>query len=107
MRRFLLAILALTTACGPRRVEVRTAPTSSNQSLEVSNDLTQAVNVYVTVAGSDTFLRQVPAKTAQVVPLPGLNAGTTVSFKAVTVDGTRTFTRENVSLSGTYPFPLP
>jgi len=59
------------------------------------------------VGGSDTFLRQVPAKTSQAVPLPGLNPGTTVSLKAVTVDGTRTFTRNNVSLSGSYPFALP
>ena len=75
MRLFLIAALLLATACGPRRVEVRTAPSGSNQSLLVNNDLPQAVNVYVTVAGSDTFLRQVPAKTSQTVPLPGLNAG--------------------------------
>src|SRR6266513_57601 len=107
MRLVVIGALFVVAACGPRRVEVRTAPTTANVSLQVSNDLPQAVNVYVTVAGSDTFLRQVPAKTAQSVPLPGLNPGTTVSFKAVTVDGTRTFTRNNVALSGSYPFALP
>jgi hypothetical protein len=30
-----------------------------------------------------------------------------VSLKAVTLDGVKTYSRDNVTLSGTYVFPLP
>lgn len=96
------------TACGPRQVEVRTAPTTQSQlQLRVSNNLTQAVNVYVTQGGIDTFLRQVSGNATEMVPVQGVSPGTTVTLKAVTIDGSRTFTRANVSLTGTYNFPVP
>ncbi|NUO38024.1 MAG: hypothetical protein HOQ31_05395, partial [Gemmatimonadaceae bacterium] len=46
----LLALaLAASAACGPRQVEVRTAPTATTeQSVRITNSLSQAVNVYVT-----------------------------------------------------------
>ncbi|HVX38026.1 MAG TPA: hypothetical protein VHB25_00540 [Gemmatimonadaceae bacterium] len=95
-------------ACGPRQVEVRTAPTAASQlQVRVSNNLTQAVNVYVTQSGVDTFLRQVSANSQTLVPVQGVAAGTTVTLKAVTIDGTKTYTRDNVVLSGTYNFPVP
>jgi hypothetical protein len=105
-----IAILALVAACHPRAVEVRTAPTTSAQaqtSVQVKNGLNQAVNVYVTQAGTDMFLRQVPANSTSTVPVQGVSAGTSVTLKAVTVDGVRTFQRKNVTLTGTYLFPLP
>lgn len=97
-----------TTGCAPRQVEVRTAPTQPTQvSVQVTNRLAQAVNVYVTSGGSDTFLRQVDGNSNVTIPVQGFAPGTTVSLKAVTVDGTKTYTRDNVVLSGTYQFPLP
>lgn len=97
-----------TTGCAPRQVEVRTAPTQPTQvSVQVTNHLSQAVNVYVTSGGSDTFLRQVDGNSTVTVPVQGFAPGTTVSLKAVTVDGTKTYTRDNVVLSGMYQFPLP
>ena len=96
------------TACGPRQVEVRTAPTAQSQlQLRVSNNLTQPVNVYVNQNGIDTFVRQVGGNATEMVPVQGVPAGTTVTLKAVTIDGARTFTRANVVLTGTYNFPIP
>lgn len=95
-------------ACGPRQVEVRTAPTQATQvSLQVNNTLDQAVNVYVSSGGTDTFLRQVSAKSNVTIPVQGFAAGSTVTLKAVTVDGVHTYTRNNVVLNGTFAFPLP
>lgn len=102
--------VATTAACGKRAVEVRTAPpvqTQAQVSIQVNNSLTQAVNVYVVANGAETFLRQVPASSTTAVPVPGVTPGATVGLKAVTLDGARTFSRNNVVLSGTFVFPLP
>lgn len=103
------AVVAVgSVGCGPRQVEVRTAPTQATQvSVEVQNNLSQAVNVYVSSAGTDTFLRQVGAKSTVTVPVQGFAPGSAVSLKAVTVDGVHTYTRDNVVLTGSYTFPLP
>lgn len=107
----LLALaLAVTTACGPRQVEVRTAPstTSAEQSVQITNNLSQAVNVYVTTAGSsEIFLRQIPANTVEKVPVQGVSSGTSVTFKAVTVDGARTYQSRSVALSGLFVWGVP
>ena len=109
--RIHVAIVALgvtLAACGPRQVEVRTAPTTASQlQVRVSNNLTQPVNVYVNQAGIDTFLRQVGGNSQIMVPVQGVAPGTTVTFKAVTIDGTKTYSRDNVVLTGTYNFPVP
>jgi hypothetical protein len=95
-------------ACGPRQVDVRTAPAEATAvTLQVNNNLNQAVNVYTTVGGTDTFLRQVGANQTVTIPVPGVAAGSTVTLKAVTVDGVRTYTRQNVTMNGTFVFPLP
>jgi hypothetical protein len=101
----LAAALVLSSACGPRQVEVRTAPTSAQteQSVRVTNNLSQAVNVYVTTSGGgELFLRQIPANTVEVVPVPSVAPGTMAIFKAVTVDGARTYQSQSVALSGQF-----
>ena len=116
MKRFLSAITlatavcatTLVAACGPRQVEVRTAPTEqASVSVQVNNTLSKAVNVYVTLNGTDTFLRQVSAKSQATIPVQGFAAGSSVTLKAVTVDGVDTYSKPNVVLNGTYVFPLP
>jgi hypothetical protein len=100
--------IAALAACGPRQVEVRTAPTQESQiSVSVNNTLNQAVNVYATVGSTDTFLRQVGPKQSVTIPVQGFASGTSVTLKAVTVDGVHTYSRQNVTLSGTYNFPIP
>ena len=104
----LLAASVTLAACSPRQVDVRTAPTQATAvSLQVNNTLSQAVNVYVTVSGSDTFLRQVGANSNATIPVQGIATGTTVTLKAVTVDGSKTYSRPNVTLNGTFVFSLP
>ena len=106
------ASLIVATACGPRQVEVRTAPqsteTANTPSVQLTNNLSQAVNVYVNVSGgSELFLRQVPANTVEKVPVNGVASGTTVSFKAVTVDGSRTYQSRSAALSPMFLWSVP
>lgn len=105
---FVLA-LAMLAACGPRQVEVRTAPsTPTEQAVQVTNNLSQAVNVYVARAtGSELFLKQVSSNTAEKVPVPGVPSGTSVTFKAVTVDGSRTYQSRTVMLTGLFVWSIP
>ena len=106
--RLLSALVVSTVACGPKQVEVRTAPTqTSGPSVQVSNHLAQPVNVYVTIAGTDTYLGQVGANGSQTLAIPGLAPGSSVDLKAVTVDGRHTYPRTNVSLAGQYLFSIP
>jgi hypothetical protein len=108
MKTIALGLLIALSACGPRQVEVRTAaPAPAESALQVTNNLTQAVNVYVTYNGSDQFVQQVKPATSLRLPVRGIPAGSTVSLKAVTVDGTRTYDRQNVVLNGTYLLTVP
>lgn len=105
---FATLALALVTACGPRQVEVHTGPQPVTEvTLRVTNNLTQAVNVYVVNSGNDVFLKQVAANAAESMTVPGISAGTTVSLKATPVDGSRTYTRDNVQLTGLYEWQVP
>ena len=108
----LAAGLAVATACGPRQVEVRTAPAAADTlgtpSVQLTNNLSQAVNVYVNVSGgTELFLRQVPANTVEKVPVNGVASGSTVSFKAVTVDGSRTYQSRSSALSPSFLWSVP
>jgi hypothetical protein len=110
LRVSLLALaLAVGAGCGPRQVEVRTAPTTaSEQAVQITNNLSQAVNVYVTTPSSgEMFLRQIPANTVEKVPVQGVASGTNVTFKAVTVDGARTYQSRSVALSGVFVWGVP
>ena len=108
LRYLLVAAALMTGACGPRQVEVTTgAQPAADISIRLTNNLSQAVNLYVTSGGTDVFLKQVAANGVEVVPVKGINAGTTVTLKARTVDGTRTYTRDNVYLSSNYEWRVP
>ena len=108
MPRMISAFLVLVAACGPRQVEVRTAPPQpSQQAIQLTNGLSQPVNVYVNYNGNDQFIQQVRANTALRLPVTGVPNGSTVTLKAVTVDGAHTYTRPNVVLSGTLDFSVP
>jgi hypothetical protein len=109
---FVTTAFALASACGPRQVEVRTAPESTSTStapaVQLTNNLSQAINVYVNVSGgTELFLRQVPANTAEKVPVSGVANGSTVSFKAVTVDGSRTYQSRQAPLSPLFTWSVP
>jgi hypothetical protein len=103
-----LSMLAF-VACGPRQVEVRTGPEpATDVSIHLTNNLSQAVNVYVQSGGNDIFVRQVAANSVEHLPVAGVPAGSTVNLRAVTVDGRSTYTKNNVMLSSTmYDWRLP
>jgi len=102
-----LSMLAL-AACGGRQVEVRTGPEpATDVALRVTNNLSQAVNVYVVSGGNDIFVKQVASNSVETVPVVGVPAGATVNLRAATVDGTRTYTKNNITLSTMYDWRLP
>jgi hypothetical protein len=100
-------LLAAATACGPRAVDVRTSPAKAETSVRVTNTLGQAVNVYVLSGDNEIFLRQVPANAEARLPVPNVPSGSTVRLRAVTIDGSRTYTSDSVVLQGTYPWRVP
>jgi hypothetical protein len=103
-----VVLLAVATAgCGPRNVEVGTAPSRPETNVRVTNTLGQAVNVYVLSGDNEIFLRQVPANSEARLPVPGVASGSTVRLRAVTIDGSRTYTSDSVVLQGTYPWRVP
>jgi hypothetical protein len=104
----MLGLAVLATACGPRQVEVRTGPQPvSEVTLRVTNNLSQAANIYVVNGGTSVFLKQVAANSAESMNVPGISAGSTVELKATPVDGSRSYTRDNVTLSGLYEWRIP
>ncbi|HJQ54090.1 MAG TPA: hypothetical protein VJ825_09620 [Gemmatimonadaceae bacterium] len=109
MRALMLSLsLVVVAACSGRQVEVRTGPEpAADVALHVTNNLSQAVNVYVVSGTNDIFLKQVAANTVEHIPVSGVAAGSTVNLRAVTVDGTRTYTKNNVTLNSMYDWRLP
>ena len=80
---------------------------ATDVAIHLTNNLSQAVNVYVVSGGNDIFLKQVAANSVEHIPVAGVPAGATVNLRAVTVDGTRTYTKNNVTLSSMYDWRLP
>ena len=108
MRGTIAAALLLLAACGPRQVEVRTAPTQTAEvAIEFTNNLSKAVNVYVNSGGSDLFVRQVPANTTDHLPVPGVSAGTVVTLKATPVDGSQGYSKAGVTMTEMVTWRVP
>ncbi len=107
MRFLLAAFLVVAVACS-RQVVVETAtPAASNASLKVTNNSTQAISVYATATGTELFLATVQANSTEVIPVPGSISGSTVRLRAALADGSRSYTRDNVTLSGVYEWRVP
>ncbi len=113
MRSILVALAVLaTTACGSmmggRQVEVTTgAEPASEVGIHMTNNLTQAVNVYVVTGGTDMFLKQVSANSVEHIPVRGVSPGATATLKATTVDGQRTYTRANITMTSMFEWRVP
>lgn len=104
----LLLLAAAVPACGPRKVEVRTAPTQSAEvAIHFTNNLSKAVNVYVNTGGSDQFVRQVAANTTEHLPVQGIAAGTVVTLKATPVDGSSGYSRSGVTMTDMVTWRVP
>ncbi|HEX8716114.1 MAG TPA: hypothetical protein VF722_03980 [Gemmatimonadaceae bacterium] len=102
MKTFVAIALMVVVAGCSRKVKVNTAPApaaAADVSFEVSNNLTQPVNVYVTSGGTDILAGQVGPNSTQALSARGVPSGSMVTLKARTVDGTRTYTKDGVSFS--------
>jgi hypothetical protein len=101
-------LLFVAVGCGPRQVEVRTAPTQSAEvAIHFTNNLSRSVNVYVNTGGSDLFVRQVGPNTTEHLQVPGVTAGTRATLKATVVDGSNTYTRSNVTMTDMVTWRVP
>lgn len=108
----ILAAIVLTTAtvgCAPRQVQVETGtPANSEVALRVTNNLSQAVNVYISGGSTtDIFVKQIGANSAEWVPVQGFSAGSIVTLRARTVDGARTYHKDNIRLESMYEWRVP
>jgi hypothetical protein len=108
MRILTMVLLAAAlTACN-RKVEVNSAPApASGMAVHLTNNASQAVNAYVTSSGNDLFIGQVAANSEKTLPVSGISSGTSVTLKARTADGSRTYTKDNVSLSSSTEWTVP
>jgi len=101
------ALLVSGAACAPRAVTVSTGDQPASEvSLRVTNDLSQAINVYIRSGASDVFVKQVAANTVEWVPVQGFRAGTSVTLVARPVSGSPTYTR-SIVLSQTVEWRVP
>ena len=105
----ILGIATTVTACGPRQVEVRTAPTQSAEvSIHFTNNLASAVNVYVNTGSTDMFVRQVAGRTVEHVAVPGVSVGTRATLKAIPVGAqSGGYQRAGVTMTGTVSWSVP
>jgi hypothetical protein len=108
MRAVIAAMVLFVAACGPRQVEVRTAPTQTSEvAIHFTNNLSKAVNVYVNSGESDLFVRQVGAKTTEHLPVAGVSAGMRVTLKAKPIDGTTGYERAGVTMTEMVTWQVP
>lgn len=109
MRAF-FAVLALVVAaaCGPRQVDVTSgAPSSQSQiTLTVTNNETQAIQVYVVQGGNPMFVKQVAARSTETMSVTGVAPGSSVTLRATRADGSRTWNKD-VTLTDSYNWVVP
>jgi hypothetical protein len=110
MRRFLCAALLLTAAACSRKVVVTTpsSPVATPSSVKVTNTTGQGVTVYVTPPGGSEFpIGSVPPNTTAVLTINGVAAGTAVRLRAALADGSRSYSRDGVALTGVVEWRVP
>jgi hypothetical protein len=108
MRVLVFAALLFTAACGPRQVEVTSAPTQTTEvAIHFTNNLSKAVNVYVNAGESDLFVRQVGPNATEHLAVRGIAAGTRVTLKAKPIDGTSGYERANVTMTDMTTWRIP
>lgn len=107
MRRLVLVLLLATAGCS-RQVTLQATPAAAVEvSLKVTNRATQAVTVFAMYGGSELTLGTVSANATEIVAVRGVPAGSTVRLRAMLADGSRSYTREGVVLSGVYEWQVP
>lgn len=107
MRRILIALMLSAAACS-RGVQVQTSPSAvAEVSLKVTNKADQPISVYVQASGSELSLGQVAPNSTELLSVRGVAPGSTVKLRATLADGSRSFTREGVTLNGVFDWQVP
>lgn len=108
MKAVLVVTLVASLAACSRPVQVKTAPQPTNQvAVDVTNNATVAMNVDVLSGEDDIFLGQVSANSTKLMPVAGVAPGSVVTLKATAADGSRTYRKEGVVLSGMFAWTVP
>jgi hypothetical protein len=97
------------TACGQRQVEVTTgAQPQSDVAIHLTNNTNSQLNVYVVHGGQRIFVGQVSSNSTQQLPVANVPSGSVVRLEASTVSTSpQTYSRDGVTLSGTYDWRVP
>ena len=97
------------TACGQRQVEVSTGTTpQSDVAVQLTNNASSQVNVYVVHGGQRIFVGQVSGNSTQLLSVANVPSGSVVRLEATTVSSNpQTYSRDGVTLSGTYSWQVP
>ena len=102
------AVMLVATACGPRQVDVQSAPTQSAETaIHFTNNLSKTVNVFVNTGSSDVFVRQVNANSVVHLPVPGVSRGAQVTLKAKPIDGSSGYEKSGVTMTEMVPWTVP
>jgi hypothetical protein len=108
MRTLAFALLLAVVGGCARRVEVQPTPERSTQvGLDVTNNASVPMNIVVVAAGNEIFLGQVAPNSTKLIAVTSVEPGTTVTLKATTADGTRTYSKSGVRLAGMYAWTVP
>jgi hypothetical protein len=97
------------TACGQRQVEVSTgAQPQSDVAVQLTNNTNSQLNVYVVQGGQRIFVGQVSSNSTQLLSVANVPSGSVVRLEASTVStNPQTYSRDGVTLSGTYSWRVP
>lgn len=108
MRALLMGLaLFATAACGPRQVEVSTGEAMQSEvSLNVRNNYSQAISVYVVQGGNPMFVKTVAANMTETIMVRGIAEGTPVTLRATLADGSSTV-EKSANLTNGYSWTLP
>lgn len=102
------ALLMIASACGPRQVEVRSAPSQQAETaIHFTNNSSKTVNVFVNTGSTDVFVRQVAARATEHLPVPGVSRGARVTLKAKPIDGSSGYERADVVMTEMVSWTIP
>lgn len=91
-----------------RKVTVQTAPAAAVEvSLRVTNNTAQSITVFVTTSGTEYTLGQVAPNATVLLPVRDVRAGSRVRLRAALADGSRSYTRDGVTLTGVFEWRVP
>ena len=87
-------VVGVHPAPAPGRVLGRTSAPAADDSVRLTNTLTQAVNVYAVTRAGEVFVGRVEAGASAAFTVRGTRPGEQLQARATTVSGSQSYTRE-------------